>query len=100
MSGDESKDNLGEAVVSLARLIPKDVARGIVHGEKLITTKDGLERVRINGHRGKYYFKPSLEEYEKTYFSSYRNRFREGITFHVTIPQGVQQVKDFEFLRC
>lgn len=81
-----------------------------------ITTYDTLRRVVESGNSGKYYFTPSLEEYERCMeeglsLEEYERCMREvlkfkrllskqGFAFHVTLPEGLQYVGDRAFSGC
>lgn len=95
--------DVGTTVGYLSRYMPRDVARSIAHSEKVITSLDALRRVVENGFVGKYYFKPSMEEYEACLYAQidFRNLLnREGFAFHVILPRGLQKIRRFAFTGC
>ena len=68
-----------------------------------ITKYDVLKRVVESRNGGKCYFTPSLKEYERCMRkgSDIRNLLRtEGFAFHVTFPEGLQQVGECAFSGC
>ena len=81
-----------------------------------ITTYDALRRVVESGNSGKYYFTPSLEECERCMqeglsLEEYercmgevrkfkRLLSKQGFAFHVTLPEGLQYVRDHAFSGC
>jgi len=82
--------------------LPQEVLDMVIE-YSYITTYDALRRVVESGHSGNYDFAPSLEEYERCMGEGRNFRKllnRKGFAFHVTLPEGLQQVGERAFYWC
>lgn len=70
----------------------------------IISGFDELRQTVTNNGGGKYHLKPNMEEYEK-FIGDRKDEFRkllrsEGFYFHMTLPQGLEEVQEEAFRDC